>query len=320
LVEPVVIGPLRREFEAMQAKVVAIGPHRPVTKRTPADKNPRKAFAAFLDRVRSVTVLDPACGSGNFLYIALQQLKDLEREAIIWGSHTLRTPMEFPQVGPEAVKGIELNPYAAEIARVVIWIGEIQWMLNNGFAYRRNPILRPLNAIENRDALLEWTDAEHPVEADWPDATFVVGNQPFMGGKLMRTYLGDAYVEQLFRVIDGRVPRDADFVTYGHEKALLVAGQDVLVDAFLPGDVVVGLWRVDKSCRRGDDSQKVATGHDAARPRRTHSDTLGNLLVEASSARYVPRLSRAAGRCPRCSAATTPRWSRCQPPRWLSWR
>jgi hypothetical protein len=87
-------------------------------------------------------VLDPACGSGNFLYIALQALKDLEREAIIWASTTLRAPMQFPEIGPEVVKGIELNGYAAEIARVVIWIGEIQWMLNNGFAYRRNPILR----------------------------------------------------------------------------------------------------------------------------------------------------------------------------------
>jgi hypothetical protein len=190
LVQPVVIGPLKREFATIQAEVLEIGPDKYVTARTPADKNPKKVFKAFLDRLRSVTVLDPACGSGNFLYIALQQLKDLEREAIIWGSTTLRIPMEFPQVGPEAVKGIEINPYAAEIARVVIWIGEIQWMLNNGFAYRRNPILRPLNAIENRDALLDWTDPDHPVEADWPDATFIVGNPPFIGGGKVRAILG----------------------------------------------------------------------------------------------------------------------------------
>ncbi len=127
--------------------------------------------------------------------------------------------MQYPQIGPEAVKGIEISPYAAEIARVVIWIGEIQWMLNNGFAYRRNPILSKLDAIENRDALLDWTDPDHPVEADWPDATFIVGNPPFIGGKLMRTYLTDAYVDHLFRVFNARVPREADFVTYWHEKA-----------------------------------------------------------------------------------------------------
>jgi len=219
LVEPVVIGPLKREFEAMKARVAEIGPHRPTIATTPFAKHPRKQFQAFLDRLRSVTVLDPACGSGNFLYIALQQLKDLEREAIIWGSTTLRTPMEFPRVGPEAVKGIEISPYAAEIARVVIWIGEIQWMLNNGFAYRKNPILSKLDAIENRDALLDWTDPDHPVEADWPDATFIVGNPPFLGAKFLRANLGDSYVEHLYRVFGGRLPGMSDFVAYWHEKA-----------------------------------------------------------------------------------------------------
>ncbi|MEX1068844.1 MAG: DNA methyltransferase [Chloroflexota bacterium] len=219
LVRPVVIDPLRREFEAMKARVAEIGPHRHFTARTPAKDNPHKVFEAFLDRLRSVTVLDPACGSGNFLYVALQALKDMEREAILWGSQTLRRPMQYPQIGPEAVKGIEINAYAAEIARVVIWIGEIQWMLNNGYAYRRNPILRPLEAIECRDALIDRTDSDHPVEANWPNANFIVGNPPFLGGKLLRTYLGDAYVEELFRIFEGRVPREADFVTYWHEKA-----------------------------------------------------------------------------------------------------
>ena len=219
LVQPVVIGPLRREFEAMQAKVAEIGPHRPTIATTPFDKHPRKQFEAFLERLRRVTVLDPACGSGNFLYIALQQLKDLEREAIIWGSTTLRTPMEFPRVGPEAVKGIEISPYAAEIARVVIWIGEIQWMLNNGFAYRKNPILSKLDAIENRDALLDWTNPDHPVEAEWPDATFIVGNPPFIGGGRVRSSLGSDHVDHLFRVFAGRLPNFSDFVAYWHEKA-----------------------------------------------------------------------------------------------------
>jgi len=219
LVEPVVLTPLRREFEAMKAKVMEIGPYRPTIATTPFEKHPRKQFQAFLERLRSVTVLDPACGSGNFLYIALQALKDLEREAIIWGSQTLRTPMQYPEIGPEAVKGIEINPYAAEIARVVIWIGEIQWMLNNGFAYRRNPILRPLENIECRDALLSTDENGDLVEAEWADATFIVGNPPFIGGKLMRSNLGDEYVDELFRVYAGRVPREADFVTYWHEKA-----------------------------------------------------------------------------------------------------
>ena len=164
-------------------------------------------------------MLDPACGSGNFLIVSLWALKDLEWEAIQWGSLVLQTPQEFPHIGPEAVLGIELNAYAAELARVTIWIGEIQWMIRHGLGYRREPILRPLHHIENRDALLDLSDPTKPQEAEWPEAEFIVGNPPFLGGKLLRRGLGDAYVETLFEVFDGRVRREADFVTYWHEKA-----------------------------------------------------------------------------------------------------
>lgn len=77
-------------------------------------------------------MLDPACGSGNFLYLALQTLKDLEHQTIL-EAETLGLPRQFPSVGPEAVHGIELNPYAAELARVTVWIGEIQWMIQHGY-------------------------------------------------------------------------------------------------------------------------------------------------------------------------------------------
>ena len=219
LVEPVVIRPLRREFEAMQAPVTELTLRRDGTSKKGPHPEARRLFEAYLARLRAVRILDPACGSGNFLYIALQALKDLELEAIQWGSLVLRLPQEFPQIGPEAVMGIEINAYAAELARVTIWIGEIQWMLNHGFAYRRDPILRPLESIARQDALLNVTDPANPREVEWPAAEFIVGNPPFLGGKLLRNGLGDAYVEALFAVFDGRVPREADFVAYWHEKA-----------------------------------------------------------------------------------------------------
>ena len=220
LVEPVLIEPLRRDLEDTKAKILAVlqtGGR--WTAATPADRHPQKLFHGFLERLRTVRVLDPACGSGNFLYLALQALKDLERDAIMWASTTLRTPMEFPEVGPQAVHGIEISPYAAELARVTIWIGEIQWMLNNGFAYLRNPILRPLKSIECRDALLDLADPNNPKEAAWPDANVIVGNPPFLGGKLLRSNLGDEYVDTLFRIYAGRVSPEADYVCYWHEKA-----------------------------------------------------------------------------------------------------
>lgn len=220
LVEPVLIDPLRRDLEATKAQVESlVAEGKKITVRTPANKNPQAVFQGFLNRLRAVRVLDPACGSGNFLYLALHALKDLEREAIRWFSLTTKTSMQLPEVGPQAVLGIELNSYAAELARVVIWIGEIQWMLANGFAYMRDPILRPMDNIACRDAVLDLSDPENPTEPEWPDATVIVGNPPFLGGKLLRAGLGDEYVDALFRVYEGRVRREADLVCYWHEKA-----------------------------------------------------------------------------------------------------
>jgi type II restriction/modification system DNA methylase subunit YeeA len=229
LIEPVVLEPLRRDFEAMKERVTELlAEKKRITSRTPPDRNPTAVFNGFLDQIRAVRVLDPACGSGNFLYLALKALKDLEREAILWGSLELSSPMQFPQVGPQAVRGLELNSYAAELARVVIWIGEIQWMLANGFAYMRDPILRPLENIECRDAVLDLSDPENPREPDWPAVDFIVGNPPFLGGgDRMRGGLGHDYVDALFEVYRGRVQRTADFACYWHEKsrAMVAASQ-----------------------------------------------------------------------------------------------
>ena len=112
-----------------------------------------RRYRTFLTRLRKFTVLDPACGFGNFLYLALQALKDLEHRVQI-EAETLGVERTFPEVGPANVRGIEVNPYAAELARVSVWIGEIQWMRRNGSGEARNPILKPLDTIECRDAIL----------------------------------------------------------------------------------------------------------------------------------------------------------------------
>jgi SAM-dependent methyltransferase len=220
LVEPVLMEPLRRDWAETQATITPLVlASRKVTARTPADQNPARIFEAFLERLRAIRVLDPACGSGNFLYISLQLLKDLEYEAIQWGSLVLRIPQEFPQVGPQNLLGIEINPFAAELARVTIWIGQIQWMLAHGLGHPRDPVLQPLNNIREQDALLDLSDPTHPQEAEWPEADVVVGNPPFLGGKLLRTNLGDDTVNAMFEVFDGRVPAEADLCAYWHEKA-----------------------------------------------------------------------------------------------------
>lgn len=222
VVAPVVIEPLRREFEALKTQIAGLqakNGSRRATPRGKRDRDPVALLKVYLDRLRRVTVLDPACGSGNFLYVALQQLKDLEKEVILWGSEVLGIAQEFPGIGPQVVKGIEVSPYAAELAKTTIWIGEIQWMVNNGFGYRTRPVLQPLDTVECRDAVLDASDPDHPRKAVWPDAEFIVGNPPFIGGKLMRAALADGYVAALFAAWDGEVPREADFVCYWHEAA-----------------------------------------------------------------------------------------------------
>ena len=218
LVEPVVIRPLLVEWEA-EKDAISVELERAEAAKSSAARTKRRNEAerrlrGFLERLRRFTVLDPACGSGNFLYLALQALKDLEHRVQL-EAETLGFQRAFPEVGPANVKGIELNPYAAELARVSVWIGEIQWMRRNGFAESPNPILKPLDTIECRDAIL----TPDSTEPEWPAADVVIGNPPFLGGKLLITHLGEDYVSRMFSTYAGRVPAEADLVCYWFEKA-----------------------------------------------------------------------------------------------------
>ena len=143
LVEPVVIRPWLAEWDAAKAEIAG------ALDRVEAAKSPaactkrlnaaERRYRAFLNRLRVFTVLDPACGSGNFLYLALQALKDLEHRVQL-EAEALGVQRAFPDIGPANVKGLEINFYAAELARVSVWIGEIQWMRRNGFYESRDPI------------------------------------------------------------------------------------------------------------------------------------------------------------------------------------
>jgi len=215
IVNPVVLEPWERDWEAEKIELAKLLDK---AKKTVSEAAQKRYFA-FLERLHQFRVLDPACGSGNFLYLALRGLKDFEKRVIL-EAEALGLPQQFPRVGPEAVLGIEVNPYAAELARVTIWIGELQWMIENGFGAAKNPILKPLDQIECRDAILN----EDGTEPEWPKADVIVGNPPFLGGKMMRKGLGDEYVDRLFTVYEDRVPAEADLVTYWFEKASTQVG------------------------------------------------------------------------------------------------
>ena len=201
IVEPVVVRPWLAEWEAVKTEIAG-HLERATASRSKAARTQRRGQAerrlrAFLERLREFTVLDPACGSGNFLYLALHALKDLEHRVQL-EAEAMGLPRNFPAVGPANVRGIEINAYAAELARVSVWIGEIQWMRRNGFNESRDPILKPLETIECRDAIL----TPEGGEPEWPAADVVIGNPPFLGGKLLNTHLGEDYVSSIFKVYD----------------------------------------------------------------------------------------------------------------------
>ena len=173
----------------------------------------------FLARLQSVKVLDPACGSGNFLYVTLQKLKDLEKQVIL---HAMDNGLGsfLPLVGPWQLYGLEINPYAFDLAQMTVWIGWLQWIRCNGFGSPQEPILRPMSGnFQCRDAILDLADPAHPQEPAWPTVDFIVGNPPFLGGNKIRKELGDAYVDTLFKFYAGRVPAFADLCCYWFEKA-----------------------------------------------------------------------------------------------------
>ncbi len=223
VVEPVVMVPLRREWDAVKADVESqLAKRRSATDKkgkAKADKAIEDKLHAFVERLASIRILDPACGSGNFLYVAIQQLLHLEKEVITYAARSDIAVGLIPQVRPTQLHGIEINPYAAELAQVVIWIGYLQWMRDNGFAAPHDPILEPLQTIECRDAILDPTDGKNPREPDWPDADLIIGNPPFLGGNRMRQGLGDDYVEALFALYKDRIPAFADLCCYWFEKA-----------------------------------------------------------------------------------------------------
>jgi hypothetical protein len=228
VIEPVILRPLRREWVETQETVTKELAKRAKVKtekaKGAANDRIREAIDAFHTRLWSVTVLDPACGSGNFLYVALQSLLDLELEVRTFAAREeINQPVQ-PRVGPHQVRGIEINTYAAELARIVIWIGYLQWHRQHGDVLGRTPILERLDAIENRDAILAWADEdgeEIPVwregasckgQAWWPQTDFIVGNPPFLGGKLIRSHLGEDYTEALFSTYP--IPNFSDLCCY----------------------------------------------------------------------------------------------------------
>ena len=222
LVLPTVIEPLRREWAAAQA---ASATRLDEGKGKKAVDAAREEVLKFLRRLTSVKILDPACGSGNFLYVTLEHLKRLEGEVLttlaqLGGSGRLELG-DGTTVSPRQLLGMELNPRAAAIADVVLRIGYLQWHLRtHGLTQLAEPLLDNYQNIRQQDAVLAHNaDYSEASPAEWPAADFIVGNPPFIGAKYMREALGDSYATALRKTYAKQVPESADLVMFWWQRA-----------------------------------------------------------------------------------------------------
>ena len=226
IVEPVLMQPLRRDWDAIQAEAQPI---RQKYDQKGASGRQKKETGDqllalrdhMLEKLRSVTVLDPACGSGNFLYVSLGLLLDLEKAVInndLFAGIDDKKPQ--PRVHPRQLYGIEINPIAHALASIVVWIGYIQWRQQNGYFDFKEPILEYLEAnIQCKDAILAFDDEGNPIEPEWATVDVIVGNPPFLGGKKLITELGEEYISNVRKAYADRLPGFTDLVTYWFEHA-----------------------------------------------------------------------------------------------------
>jgi len=261
LVLPTVIHPLREDWNNVQsaAKLLADQGKMPEA---------QAEILAFLDRLHEIRVLDPACGSGNFLYVTLEHMKRLESEVLATAKLYGAYHGKLKDVDPHQFLGLEINPRAAHIAEMVLWIGYWQWYYrtHDKLAVPPEPIIRSFHNIECRDAVLEYdavrvaTDGhgrpktrwdghsmkpapvtgrdvpdeaaqveelvyEKPRPASWPEADFIVGNPPFIGGGMKRAALGSGFFDALAKCY-ADLPEACDFVMYWWHKAAGLVRED----------------------------------------------------------------------------------------------
>jgi hypothetical protein len=281
LVEPTVVEPIRERWTAVQAAVLQMNPiaDDPTTKKSKAQRNAearvRDAAVAelltFHKWLRNLSFLDPACGSGNFLYVTMAAVKRIELEVLneIERLSGGQAGLVLDEVHPRQFHGIEIKMWAREIAELTLWIGYHQfWRETHGGRTPPTPILEDTGTLECRDAVLLWDAIVHRPEkdrpdptrrinnpvtgelvpdpnarlpyyeyvnarpADWPKADFVVGNPPYIGTKRMRAALGDGYVEAL-RSAWSSLPASVDFVMYWWARAASLVAEGNVIRAGL---------------------------------------------------------------------------------------
>lgn len=190
LVLPTVVEPLRADWAHAQAAAVLLAREadeltaaKDAKKREAKLEEARAEVRRFHHQLCTTRVLDPACGSGNFLYVTLEHLKRLEGEVLNQleqlGERQDKLGLEGETVTLQQLRGIELNGRAAALAELVLWIGWLQWHVRTrGLASVAEPVVHDYRNIEHRDAVLAYDRAEPALDADgkaitrWDGVTF----------------------------------------------------------------------------------------------------------------------------------------------------
>jgi hypothetical protein len=217
IVDPVIMNDLRNEWIEIK---------RQATELLQNNKNSeaKEVIEKFSNKVSSIKVLDPACGSGNFLYVTLWRLLDLQKEVIVFAKQKELGDLPLT-VSPKQLFGIEIDPYAHQLAQIVIWIGYIQWRNDNGFKEFSEPVLQPLHQILNKDSVLKVDEEGHVTEPEWPETDYIIGNPPFLGNRKMRPLLGDKYVSNLETLYKNDLDGIPDLVCYWFNRAMKLVEQ-----------------------------------------------------------------------------------------------
>lgn len=227
LVEATILGTLKEDWDHVLRKA----------EHAKSEGDGERAISlvkAFHHELCSLHVLDPACGTGNFLYVALDLMKRLEGEVLnameaLGGQEGLAF-LKGEGVTPDQFLGLEVNPRAASIAELVLWLGHLQQHYRNREGHPAEPILQAFGNITKMDAVLRWdgypvpqviSGAEaypNPRQPAWPEAEFIIGNPPFIGGKDIRANLGGPYTEALWKAHPA-MNDSADLVMYWWDRA-----------------------------------------------------------------------------------------------------
>lgn len=287
VVRPAVEEPIRERWTAVQAEVLQLRESGKAKDGERAEQRLRE----FHEWLRGLRFLDPACGSGNFLYVTMHLVKRIELEVLraleeVTGRHEIR----LDEVGPCQFHGIEVKAWAREIAELTLWIGFHQFWREHHDVQPPEPILQDTGTLECRDAVLAWDKLgedpararpdpspriRHPVtgalvpdpeairhyftyenarQAEWPKADFIVGNPPYVGNKRMRDALGDGYADAL-RAAYTDVPESADYVMYWWWRAAQeVAGGRAIRAGLITTNSITQIYQravVAEASRRG---------------------------------------------------------------------